>query len=129
MAMMTLPPGAASGVRLCVATPAFDAENRVMVVSGMVWLDGGRVSRVVWVPIFSRSGVARASESARLGRWNDAAQIDAYEPKPRDALRLCCVATAAVLLACPLRPLVMLTTALSTRAFCVARGGQYSGQC
>ena len=26
MAMMTLPSGAASGVRLCVATPAFDAE-------------------------------------------------------------------------------------------------------
>jgi hypothetical protein len=26
MAMMTRPPGAASGVRLCVATPAFDDE-------------------------------------------------------------------------------------------------------
>ena len=26
MAMMTLPPGAASGVRLSVATPAFDDE-------------------------------------------------------------------------------------------------------
>jgi hypothetical protein len=33
------------------------------------------VSRVVSVAIFSQSGVARASESARLSGWNDAAQF------------------------------------------------------
>jgi hypothetical protein len=33
------------------------------------------VSRVVSVAIFLQSGVARASESARLGGWNDNAQI------------------------------------------------------
>jgi len=62
---------------------------------------------VVWLPVFSQTGVARASEILRLGGWNNAAQIVAYEAKSRDALRLCCVATAASLLACPLRPLVM----------------------
>ena len=62
---------------------------------------------MVLLHIFLQSRVARASEIARLGGWNDAAQITAYEAKSRDALRLCCVATAAALLACPLRPLVM----------------------
>jgi hypothetical protein len=51
-------------------------ENRVMVSWGhgsARWLQG--VFEGVWVPVFSQSRVARASESARLGGWNDAAQI------------------------------------------------------
>ena len=49
-------------------------EDRVMVSWGHGFGSmAAGVSKVVWIPIFSQSRVARASETARLDGWKTAA--------------------------------------------------------